>query len=411
MNKLSIADLKDLRGKRVLVRADYNVPLDDKCAITDETRIKETLPTIHFLTERGAKVVLCSHLGRPDGKRVESMSLKPVAARLTELLKQPVGFANDCVGEEVNKKVAAMKPGDVLLLENTRYHAEEEENDPKFAEQMASIADVYVNDAFGTAHRAHASTAGVCKFIKISAAGFLLQKELKYLGEELANPERPCLVILGGAKVSDKIGVITNLMGKTDAFIIGGAMAYTFLKAQGVAVGSSLVEEDKLGIAKETLAKVHATGVKFLLPTDHVIAQKVETPVPGQKKPKIEFKNPQQSTDATIEVGYCGVDIGPKTIARYNEEIARARTIVWNGPMGIFETPEYSTGTFEVARAVAAATQAGAKSIIGGGDSVKAVKKAKVGDKVTFISTGGGASLEFLEGRELPGVAALTDKA
>ncbi|MCX6897811.1 MAG: phosphoglycerate kinase [Verrucomicrobia bacterium] len=410
MNKLSIVDLKDLRGKRVLVRADYNVPLDEKCAITDETRIKETLPTINFLTQRGAIVILCSHLGRPDGKRVESMSLKPVAVRLAELLKQPVPFASDCVGEEVTKKVAAMKAGNILLLENTRYHAEEEDNDPKFAEQLASIADVFVNDAFGTAHRAHASTAGVCKFIKTSAAGFLLEKELRYLGEELANPTRPSLVILGGAKVSDKIGVITNLMGKTDAFMIGGAMAYTFLKAQGVAVGSSLVEEDKLGIAKETLAKVQATGVKFLLPTDHVIAQKVETPVSGAKKPKIEFKNPQQSADATIEVGYCGVDIGPKTIERYRAEIARAKTIVWNGPMGIFEVPEYATGTFEVAKAVAAATQAGAKSIIGGGDSVKAVKKAKVGDKVTFISTGGGASLEFLEGRELPGVAALTDK-
>ncbi|MBI5394980.1 MAG: phosphoglycerate kinase [Verrucomicrobia bacterium] len=410
MSKLSIADLKDLRGKRVLVRADYNVPLDDKCAITDDTRIKETVRTIEFLTERGTKVVLTSHLGRPDGKRVESMSLRPVAARLAELLKRPVAFVDDCIGEKVTKTVGAMKPGDVVLLENTRFYAEEEDNDAKFAEKLASVGDIYVNDAFGTAHRAHASTAGVCKFIKTSAAGFLMQKELTYLGEELASPARPFLVILGGAKVSDKIGVITNLLAKADGFIIGGAMAYTFLKAQGIGIGRSLVEEDKLGLAKQVLAKIQALGVKFHLPADHIVAQKVETPVAGQKKPKVEFKNPHQSSDASIEVGFCGVDIGPKTIERYRNELMQAKTIVWNGPMGIFEIPEYSAGTFEIARVVAAATQAGAKSIIGGGDSVKAVKKAKVGDKVTFISTGGGASLEFLEGRELPGVAALSDK-
>jgi phosphoglycerate kinase len=314
------------------------------------------------------------------------------------------------VGEEVARTVSIMKPGDVLLLENTRFHAEEEDNGPKFAEQLASVADIFVNDAFGSAHRAHASTAGVCKFIKTCAAGFLMEKELKYLGEELAKPARPFMVILGGAKVSDKIGVINNLMDKADSFLIGGAMAYTFLKAQGVAVGGSLVEEDRLGIAKETLARTQATGIKFLLPVDHIVAQKSETKVPGQKKPKVEFKNPHQSADASIEVGFCGVDIGPKTIEVYRAEIAKARTILWNGPMGIFETPEYATGTFEVARAAAQATAAGAKSIIGGGDSVKAVKKARVADQITFTSTGGGASLEFLEGRELPGVAALSDK-
>ncbi len=410
MSKLSIADLKDLRGKRVLVRADYNVPLDEKCAITDETRIKETIKTIEFLTERGAKVILTSHMGRPDGKRVESMSLRPVAARLEELLKRPVAFVDDCVGEKVAKTVGAMQPGDVVLLENTRFYTEEEDNDVEFAKKLASVGDIYVNDAFGTAHRAHASTAGVCKFIETCAAGFLLRKELKFLGEELSSPERPFLVILGGAKVSDKIGVITSLLAKADGFIIGGAMAYTFLKAQGFGVGSSLVEEDKLGLAKEMLAKIQALGAKFHLPVDHIVAQKVETPVPGQKKSKVEFKNPHQSADASIEVGFCGVDIGPKTIERYRAELMQAKTIVWNGPMGVFEIPEYSTGTFEVARIVATATQAGAKSIIGGGDSIKAIKKAQVGDKVTFISTGGGASLEFLEGRELPGVAALSDK-
>jgi len=350
------------------------------------------------------------HLGRPDGKRVEAMSLRPVAVRLAELLKRPVAFVDDCIGEKVAKTVGAMQPGDVVLLENTRFYAGEEDNDAEFARKLASVGDIYINDAFGTAHRAHASTAGVCKFIKTCAAGFLLQKELKFLGEELANPARPFWVILGGAKVSDKIGVITNLLAKADGFIIGGAMAYTFLKAQGIAVGSSLVEEDKLGLAKEMLAKIQALGVKFLLPVDHIVAQKVETVVPGKKKPKVEFKNPHQSADASIEVGFCGVDIGPKTIEKYRAELMQAKTIVWNGPMGIFEIPEYSTGTFELARIVATATAAGAKSIIGGGDSIKAVKKAKVGDKVTFVSTGGGASLEFLEGRELPGVAALSDK-
>ncbi|MCX7824946.1 MAG: phosphoglycerate kinase [Verrucomicrobiae bacterium] len=410
MSKLSINDLTGLHGKRVLVRVDFNVPLDDKGAITDDTRIKETLPTIHHLAGQGALVILMSHLGRPDGKVVESMSLKPVAARLSEMLKRPVAFASDCIGEPVAKAVAAMKPGDVLLLENTRFHAEEESNEEQFAKQLAAVGDIYVNDAFGTAHRAHASTAGVCKFIKTCAAGFLLQKEIKYLGEELASPEKPCLVILGGAKVSDKIGVINNLISKADGFLIGGAMAYTFLKAQGVGIGSSLVEEDRLGVAKETLAQVRAKGAKFLLPVDHVAGQKVETPVPGKKKPQISFKNVIQTPDATIEVGYSGVDIGPKTVEMYRGEIAKAKTIVWNGPMGIFEMPEFATGTFEVAKAVAVATQAGAKSIIGGGDSIKAVKKAKVADQITFISTGGGASLEFLEGRDLPGIAALTDK-
>jgi phosphoglycerate kinase len=308
-----------------------------------------------------------------------------------------VAFADDCVGEKAEKTVnLAMKEGDILLLENLRFHAEEEKNDPAFAKKLANLADLYVNDAFGSAHRAHASTEGVTKFVKQSAMGFLMDKELKYLQDELANPTRPFLVILGGAKVSDKIGVIENLLKKADGFVIGGAMAYTFLKSQGVEVGNSLVENDKLDVARSTLALAVAKGVKFLIPLDHQIARKPEA--------EAERKNTEV---ASIDAGWCGVDIGPKTIAAYRQEIAKAKTIFWNGPMGIFEIPEFAQGTFEIAKAVAAS---GAKSIIGGGDSVKAVKKAKVADKITFISTGGGASLELLEGITLPGVAALTDK-
>ena len=410
MAKLSISDLKDLNGKRVLVRVDYNVPLDENGAISDDKRIKATVPTLEYLVKAGAKLILCSHLGRPKGKRDPKQSLKPCAARLGNILGKPVKFADDCIGPEVDKAVAVMQPGDILLLENLRFHAEEEKNDTKFSEQLAKNADVYVNDAFGSAHRAHASTEGVAQIIKKrgskAAAGFLMEKELKYLGGALANPARPFVCILGGLKVSDKITVIENLLKQADAILIGGAMAYTFLKTRGYGVGNSIVENDKLDLAKDLLAKAKgkpsprdAEGSgrqKFLLPVDHLEATKPEagaaTKFTGEKG---------------IEDGWCGVDIGPKTIAAYIKEIAMAKTIVWNGPMGIFEVPEFSKGTFEIAKAVAA--NKNATSIIGGGDSAKAVKKAGVDKQVTFVSTGGGASLEFLEGRELPGVAALSE--
>jgi 3-phosphoglycerate kinase len=391
--------LKGLNGKRVLVRVDYNVPLDENGAITDDKRIKATVPTLEYLWQNGAQVILCSHLGRPKGKRDPKQSLRPVAQRLAEILSRPVAFVDDCIGEKVEKTKAVMQPGDILLLENVRFYAEEEKNDAKFSEQLAQQIDFYVNDAFGSAHRAHASTEGVAQIIKKRggkcAAGFLMEKELKYLGGALSNPARPFICILGGAKVSDKIAVIENLLKQADAILIGGAMAYTFLKTQGYGVGNSLVENDKLDLAKDLLAK--AKGKKFLLPLDHMQATKPEAGATTR------------ITDGpSIEDGWCGVDIGPQTIERYKKEIAGAKTVVWNGPMGIFEIPEFSKGTFEVAKAVAA--NKGATSIIGGGDSAKAVKKAGVDKQVAFVSTGGGASLEFLEGRELPGVAALSDR-
>jgi phosphoglycerate kinase len=399
MSKLSITDLKDFRNQRVLVRVDYNVPLDETGAITDDKRIRATVPTLDYLVKGGAKVILCSHLGRPKGKRDPKQSLRPVAERLAEILGRPVAFVDDSIGEKVDQTIGIMQPGDVLLLENLRFYAAEEKNDPAFAEKLAKNADLYVNDAFGSAHRAHASTEGVAQIIKKRggkcAAGFLMEKELKYLGGALSSPARPFVCILGGAKVSDKIAVIENLLTRADAILIGGAMAYTFLKTQGFGVGKSLVENDKLDLAKSLLEK--AKGKKFLLPSDHLQATKPEAGAATR------------ITDGpSIEDGWYGVDIGPQTIARYNKEIAGARTIVWNGPMGIFEVPEFSKGTFEVAKAVAA--NKAAISIIGGGDSAKAVKQAGVDKLVTFVSTGGGASLEFLEGRELPGVAALSDK-
>jgi phosphoglycerate kinase len=399
MSKLSITDLKDFRNQRALVRVDYNVPLDETGAITDDKRIRATVPTLDYLVKGGAKVILCSHLGRPKGKRDPKQSLRPVAERLAEILGRPVAFVDDSIGEKVDQTIGIMQPGDVLLLENLRFYAAEEKNDPAFAEKLAKNADLYVNDAFGSAHRAHASTEGVAQIIKKRggkcAAGFLMEKELKYLGGALSSPARPFVCILGGAKVSDKIAVIENLLTRADAILIGGAMAYTFLKTQGFGVGKSLVENDKLDLAKSLLEK--AKGKKFLLPSDHLQATKPEAGATTR------------ITDGpSIEDGWYGVDIGPQTIARYNKEIAGARTIVWNGPMGIFEVPEFSKGTFEVAKAVAA--NKAAISIIGGGDSAKAVKQAGVDKQVTFVSTGGGASLEFLEGKELPGVAALSDK-
>ena len=399
MSKLSLNDLKNFRGKTVLCRVDYNVPLDETGAITDDKRIKATVPTLDYLVQGGAKIVLCAHLGRPKGKRDPKQSLRPCAAKLAEITGGTVNFADDCIGENVEKMVGGMEPGQILLLENLRFYAEEEKNDTGFAEKLAKGMDLYVNDAFGTAHRAHASTAAAAEIIKKrggkAAAGFLMEKELKYLGGALANPGRPFVAILGGAKVSDKIAVIENLLQMADAVLIGGAMAYTFNKAQGFGIGKSLVENDKIDLAKELLAK--AKGKKFLLPLDHLQAT----------EPKAGATT--RITDGvSIEDGWCGVDIGTHTIERYKKEIAGAKTIIWNGPMGIFEIPEFSNGTFSVAKVVAG--NKAATSIIGGGDSAKAVKAAGVAKEVTFISTGGGASLEFLEGKELPGVAALTDK-
>jgi phosphoglycerate kinase len=403
MSKLSIRDLP-LNGHRVFMRVDFNVPLDDGGRVMDDTRIRETLPTVEYALRHGARLILGSHLGRPKGKPNPKMSLKPVAERLRMLLDKElargenVGFCPDCVGVEAEEMAGKLEKGQTLLLENLRFHAEEEKNDEKFAKQLANLADYYVNDAFGTAHRAHASTVGMTRFIQKSAAGLLMEKELDYLGRALHNPERPFVAILGGAKVSDKIPVLQNLINKVDVLIIGGGMAYTFLKAQGQQVGKSLVEEDKLQLAKELLGQAKSRNIKFLLPIDHVAAAKPEANAVVKKIGEGE----------PIPDNLMGLDIGPKTIDLFSEEISKARTMVWNGPMGVFEVSPFSRGTFKVAEAVA--ENAGATSIVGGGDSVSAVKSAGVADRVSHISTGGGASLEFLEGKKLPGVEALTDK-
>jgi phosphoglycerate kinase len=418
MAKLTVRDL-NVQGKRVFMRVDYNVPLEEKdgqMVITDATRIVETLPTLRLLIGQGGKLILAAHLGRPKGKREATMSLRPVAAKLADLLGCPVAFADDCIGPKVEQTVAVMKPGDVLLLENVRYYNEEEANDPAFAEKLAKVADVYVNDAFGAAHRAHASTEGVARLVAKRggqcAAGLLMERELKFLGDELEKPARPFVVILGGAKVSDKIQVIDRLLEKADALLIGGAMAYTFRLAQGYKTGKSLIEPDKTDTAQAALAKAKQRGVKFLLPVDDVVAVPVKTDKLDKKgKPVIDYQNIRVSADMNCPDDAAGLDVGPATVKAYSEEVAKAKTILWNGPMGLFEDKRFAEGTFAIARAVAEVTQkGGAKSIIGGGDSVKAVNKAKLGDKVTFMSTGGGASLEFLEGRVLPGVAALSDK-
>jgi len=403
MSKLSLTQI-DLKGKSVLVRVDFNVPMeerDGKQVVTDDTRIRETLATINYLREHGAKVLLMSHLGRPKGKPVEKYSLRPVAARLEELLGQPVAFASDCVGKPPEEIGAKLRDGGVALLENVRFHPEEEKNDRAFAQALAKLGDVYVNDAFGSAHRAHASTEGVARIVPVAVAGFLMQKELRYLAQELEKPARPFVVVLGGAKVSDKINVIDRLLEKADVILIGGAMAYTFDLAKGRPVGKSLSEPDKVATARAALEKAVKLGVKFLLPVDSYIVEQIDfekrTVSPGK------FTAPNEP----LPDGWMGVDIGPETIKRFGDEIAKARTIFWNGPMGVFEIKECAKGTFAVAEAIAA--NSNAVSIIGGGDSVKAVKKAKVADKITFISTGGGASLELLEGKELPGVAALSN--
>src|ERR1035437_9953540 len=418
MAKLTVRDL-NVRGKRVFVRVDYNVPLEEKAGemvITDATRIVETLPTLRLLIEQGAKLILAAHLGRPKGKREPSMSLRPVAAKLADLLGCPVTFADDCIGPKVEQTVSVMKPGDVLLLENVRYYKGEEANDPAFAEKLAKVADVYVNDAFGAAHRAHASTEGVARVVAKRggqcAAGLLMERELKFLGDELDKPARPFVVILGGAKVSDKIQVIDRLLEKADALLIGGAMAYTFRLAQGYKTGKSLVEADKTDIAKSALAKAKAKNVKFLLPSDDVVANPVKTDKLDKKgKPVIEYQNVRVSTDLNCPDDAAGLDIGPATVKAYCEEVAQAKTILWNGPMGLFADKRFAEGTFAGARAVAEVTQkSGAKSIIGGGDSVKRLNKAKLGDKAPLMTPGAGASLEFLEGQVLPGVAALSEK-
>jgi 3-phosphoglycerate kinase len=417
MAKLTIRDL-NVRGKRVFIRVDYNVPLeekDGKMVITDETRIRETLPTLKHLIEQGGKLILTAHLGRPKGQREPSMSLRPVAERLADLLARPVAFVDDCIGEKVENTVNIMKDGDVVLLENVRYYNEEEKNDPAFAEKLAKVADVYVNDAFGAAHRAHASTEGVARIVAKRggqcAAGLLMERELKFLGDELENPARPFVVILGGAKVSDKIKVIDRLLEKADTIIIGGAMAYTFKLAQGFKVGKSLVEPDKTDVALAALDKAKKRNVQFLLPIDNTVATPVVTDKLNKKgKPIIDLNNPRVNSEENIPDNEEGVDIGPATIEKFRQVCLGAKTVLWNGPMGIFEDKRFAIGTNSVAAAVAEATQKGAKSIIGGGDSVKAINKAGLGNQVTFMSTGGGASLEFLEGAVLPGVAALSDK-
>jgi phosphoglycerate kinase len=389
---------------------------DGGMVINDDTRIRATLPTLDYLVEKGAKILLAAHLGRPRGQREASLSLRPVAQQLSDLLGRPVAFVDDCVGDKVDQTAAALKPGDILLLENVRFYAEEEANDPAFAARLAANADVYVNDAFGAAHRAHASTAGVAKVISerggACAAGLLMERELQFLGDELEAPQRPFVVILGGAKVSDKIAVIDRLLDKADSLLIGGAMAYTFKLAKGLKVGKSLVEPDKVDVAREAMEKAARLGVELLLPSDNTVVTPVVTDKLNKKgKPILAFENPRHNTEPDIPDNEEGVDIGEHTASAYGEKIAQAKTILWNGPMGIFEDPRFAHGTFAVAKAVAHATsQGGAKSIIGGGDSVKALNQSGLGDQVTFMSTGGGASLEFLEGKELPGVAALGDR-
>jgi phosphoglycerate kinase len=402
MSKLTVRDL-DIPGKRVLVRVDFNVPTEERDGhvhITDDTRIRETLPTIDLLRNKGAKLVLMAHFGRPKGKPDPTYSLRPIGDYLHTLINHPVIFSHEVVGPVPGKIVDHMKNGDVALLENVRFHPGEEANDPDFARALAQLGELFVNDAFGAAHRAHASTAGVARHVKQSAMGLLMEKELRFLQEELRSPARPFLVILGGAKVSDKIGVIKALLEKADVFLIGGAMAYTFFKAQGIPIGNSRFEADKIDLARELLALAKKKGVRFLLPVDNLQTKDVG---PGA----IPLNTGVHSTEHGIDDGYEAVDIGARTIALYKQEIAKAKTILWNGPVGIFEIPEFANGTRELARALA---ESGATTIIGGGDSVTAVKQFGLSEKMTFISTGGGASLELLEGKTLPGVAALSDK-
>ena len=400
MSKKTVANLSasDLSGKRVLVRADFNVPLDDQGNITDDTRIRAALPTIQDLISKQAKVILTSHFGRPKGKVVDSMRLTPVSDRLSQLLGQTVTQCDDCIGEEVASTVAAMQPGQVVLLENVRFHAEEEANDPEFAKQLASVADLYVNDAFGTAHRAHASTEGVTHYLKPSVAGFLIEKELEYLQNAIENPKKPLAAIIGGSKVSSKIGVIETLLEKVDKLLIGGGMIFTFYKARGLNVGKSLVEEDKLELAKILEAKAKERGVDLLLPTDVVVADNFAADA-----------NAQTVSVENIPDGWMGLDIGPDSIKVFQDALAQCKSVIWNGPMGVFEFDQFAKGTEAIAHTLAGLTKQGVTTIIGGGDSVAAVEKVGVADQMSHISTGGGASLELLEGKELPGIAALDE--
>jgi phosphoglycerate kinase len=395
LNKLTVKDY-DLKGKKVFMRADFNVPLDESGNITDDTRIKAALPTINYILEQGAKLVLASHLGRPKGEVKDSLRMDPVAKRLEELLEhKKVIKLDDCIGEEVKARVAKQTDDEVILLENLRFHPEEKKNDEGFAKELASLADVFVNDAFGTSHRAHASVVGIANYLP-ALAGFLLEKEIDFLGKATNNPEKPYVSILGGAKVSDKIGVIENLLDKVDDILIGGGMAYTFLKAKGIEIGNSILEEDKIDLAKSLLDKAKSKGVNMILPSDHVIADKID-------------KEAQIKSVDTVEIpeGWMGVDIGPKTVSAFKESLSKAKLIVWNGPVGIFEIEPFSKGTKEIADYIATLD---ATTVIGGGDTASAINHLNLADKMTHISTGGGASLEFLEGKELPGIAALKDK-
>lgn len=395
MAKATIRDV-DVKGKRVLVRVDFNVPMNAEREITDDTRIRAALPTIKYLIDHGAKVILASHLGRPKGKPADEFRMDPVARRLSELLGKPVRKLDECVGDKVKTEVAAMNDGDVVLLENLRFHAEEEANDEGFARALADLADLYVNDAFGTAHRAHASTAGVAKFLP-AVAGFLMEKEIEVMGKALADPERPFVAILGGAKVKDKVGVVRNLLDKVDTLMIGGGMAYTFLKAQGLEVGQSILEADKIDLAKDLMEKARARGVRFMLPSDVVVADRFAEDAKTRVVPVDQIPPDWQA-----------LDIGPDTVAKFSRAIADAKTVVWNGPMGVFEMKPFAEGTRGIAKALA---DSKATTIVGGGDSAAALEEMGFADKVTHVSTGGGASLEFLEGKELPGVAVLKDKA
>ena len=394
MAKATIRDV-DVKGKRVLVRVDFNVPMNAEREITDDTRIRAALPTIKYLIDHGAKVILASHLGRPKGKPADEFRMDPVARRLSELLGKPVRKLDECVGDKVKTEVAAMNDGDVVLLENLRFHAEEEANDEGFARALADLADLYVNDAFGTAHRAHASTAGVAKFLP-AVAGFLMEKEIEVMGKALADPERPFVAILGGAKVKDKVGVVRNLLDKVDTLMIGGGMAYTFLKAQGLEVGQSILEADKIDLAKDLMEKARARGVRFMLPSDVVVADRFAEDAKTRVVPVDQIPPDWQA-----------LDIGPDTVAKFSKAIADAKTVVWNGPMGVFEMKPFAEGTRGIAKALA---DSKATTIVGGGDSAAALEEMGFADKVTHVSTGGGASLEFLEGKELPGVAVLKDK-